>query len=86
MIIEKKTWPEYFKKILTGEKTYDFRLGDFECNPGDILVMKEWDPKTKEYTGREIKKEVGYVGKVKDLNFWPAEEVEKYGYQIISLK
>jgi hypothetical protein len=86
MIIEKKTWPEYFEKILSGEKTYDFRLGDFECNPGDTLLMKEWDPETKEYTGREISKVVGFVGKVKDLIFWPAEDVEKYGYQIISLK
>ncbi len=86
MIIEKKTWPEYFEKILSGEKTYDFRLADFECNPGDTLVMKEWDPQTEEYTGREISKIVGFVGKVKDLAFWPAEDVEKYGYQIISLK
>lgn len=86
MIIEKKTWPEYFEKILSGEKTYEFRLADFECNPGDILVMKEWDPQTGEYTGREISKTVGFVGKVKDLDFWPLEDVEKYGYQIISLK
>jgi hypothetical protein len=86
MIIEKKTWPEYFEKVLSGEKTYEFRLADFECQSGDTLILKEWDPATKEYTGREITKEVGYVGKTKNFNFWPKEDVEKYGYQIISLK
>ncbi len=56
MKIEKKVWPVYFEKILSGEKNYELRLGDFECNTGDILVLKEWNPETKEYTGRVIEK------------------------------
>lgn len=47
MRIEKKCWPEYFNKVLEGKKTFDFRLADFECKEGDILVLKEWDPNTK---------------------------------------
>ncbi|MBU3923860.1 MAG: DUF3850 domain-containing protein [Nanoarchaeota archaeon] len=86
MKIEKKIWPEYFQEILNGNKTYELRLADWECNEGDILVLKEWNPKTKTHTGRVIEKEVGFVGKIKNFNFWPKEDVEKYGYQIISLK
>jgi len=82
----KKVWPEYFQKILDGKKTYELRLADWKCNEGDILVLQEWDPETKEYTGREIEKEVTYVGKTKNMNFWPKEDVEKYGYQIIAFK
>ena len=82
----KKVWPEYFQKILDGKKTYELRLADWECNEGDILVLQEWDPETKEYTGREIEKEVTYVGKTKNMTFWPKEDVEKYGYQIIAFK
>jgi len=82
----KKVWPEYFQKILDGKKTYELRLADWDCNEGDILVLQEWDPETKEYTGREIEKEVTYVGKTKNMNFWPKEDVEKYGYQIIAFK
>lgn len=48
MIIEKKIVPVYFEKILSKEKTYEFRLNDFECQPGDILVLKEFDPDKKE--------------------------------------
>ena len=82
----KKIWPKYFQKILDGQKTFELRLADWECKEGDILVLQEWDPKAKKYTGREIEKEVTYVAKTKDMNFWPKEDVEKYGYQIIAFK
>ena len=82
----KKVWPEYFQKILDGKKTYELRLADWECSDGDILVLQEWDPVTKKYTGREIEKEVTYVGKIKHMAFWPKEDVEKYGYQIIAFR
>lgn len=84
MKIEKKIWPEYFQAILDGNKNYELRLADFNCSPGDTMLLKEWDPKTKEYTGRSVEKLVKYVGKTKDLNFWPEEQINKYGYQIIS--
>jgi ribosomal protein S17 len=86
MKIEKKVWPEYFQKILDGEKTFELRLADFECKKGDILVLREWNPKTKGYTGRTIEKEVTYVLKTKDVKFWPKEDIEKHGLQIISFK
>ena len=86
MKIEKKVWPKYFQLILDGKKTYELRLADFECNEGDLLVLKEWNPETKEYTGREIEKEVTYVGKTKNITFWSKEDIEKYGYQIISFR
>lgn len=86
MRIEKKVWPEYFKKIKSGDKTFELRLADWKCKIGDVLVLKEWDPKTKEYTGREIEKKVTYVIKTKDQKFWSKEEIEKYGLQVIGFK
>jgi len=86
MKIEKKVWPEYFQKILEGIKTFELRLADFECSPGDILVLKEWDPKTQQYTGKVLEKQVTYVSKTKDIKFWPKEDIEKHGFQIISFK
>ena len=44
--------------MFLGKKNYEFRLDDFEINEGDKLVLKEWDPKIKHYTGRKIEKEV----------------------------
>ena len=83
---KKKVRPEYFQSILDGKKTFELRLADWKCEDGDVLVLQEWDPKTEKYTGREIEKEVTYVIKTKDIKFWPQEDVEKYGLQIIAFK
>jgi len=85
MRIEKKIWPEYFDKIARGEKTFELRLADWECSPGDILVLREID-RDRNYTGREIEKEVTYVLKTKDVDLFSKEDVEKFGYQLISFK
>lgn len=85
MNIQKKTWPEYFQKILDGEKTFDVRVADFTCTPGDILVLQEWDPQTKEYTGREIEKEITYVVPLKQFTFWKQEDLDTYGLQVMGL-
>ncbi len=85
-IIKKKIWPEYFEAMASGKKKYELRLNDFEVNEGDTLVLEEWSPETKEYTGRKIEKRVTYVGRFKiDQLFWPKEQIEKKGIQIISL-
>ncbi|MCL5407015.1 MAG: DUF3850 domain-containing protein [Patescibacteria group bacterium] len=85
--IKKKIWPEYFDAVASGKKKFELRLNDFDVNEGDILLLEEWDPKTKEYTGRKVEKKVTFVGKFKiDQLFWPKEEIEEKGIQIISLE
>jgi len=46
-IIIKKIWPDKFD--LDKELTLDFRLADFDLEPGDEIIFKEWDPKTKQF-------------------------------------
>ena len=65
MTIKKKIWPEYFEAVVAGKKKYELRLNDFEVKEGDILLLEEWDPKLKKYTGRSVEKKVTYVGKFK---------------------
>ena len=84
--IEKKCWPSYFEKILSGEKTFDVRLADWKCDVGDILVLKEWKPKTKKFTGRILEKKITYIAKTKDFKFFTKKEIDKYGFQVIGFK
>jgi ribosomal protein S17 len=84
--VEKKIWPEYFQQIIDGSKKYEFRLADFDCTEGDILMLKEWDPTTETYSGRSIEKEITHVIKTKDKQPWSQEEIDKYGFQIISFE
>ena len=54
----------------------------------DILILKEWDPTTKDYTGREIRKKVTQVGhlNINDEKFWSKEQIDKFGFHIISIE
>ncbi len=85
-IIEKKIWPKYFELIKEGKKTFEIRLADFEINEGDILLLREWDPEKKEYTGRELKLKVTYVTNTKDQEHWSKEEINKYGLWVIGFR
>ncbi len=89
MVIKKKCWPEYFDAIASGKKKFEFRLADFEINDGDTLILQEYDPKTKTYTGRSAETTVTYVGKKtnpRDWTYnWTPEQIEKYGFYILSI-
>lgn len=86
MEITKKIWPRFFKDVKSGKKCFEFRLADFLCKEGDILVLREWNPRTKKYTGRKITKKVGYIAKFKGTEFWSKKDIEKHGFYIIGLK
>ena len=86
MKIRKKTWTEVFDNILSGEKTFDARLANFDCKPGDILVLEEYDPKIKKYTGRKIEKEITFVLNTKKQKYWSQSDINKVGLQIIAFK
>lgn len=87
MEIRKKCYPTYFKQVAAGNKTFEYRLADWEAHVGDSLILEEWDPETKNYTGQAVTKTIGYVLNLKDV---PAlhteEEINKNGFMVISLK
>jgi ASC-1-like (ASCH) protein len=86
-LVKKKILPEYFDAIASGKKTYELRLGDMVVAEGDTLLLQEWNENKKEYTGREISKEVTYVRKFMiDQLYWPQEEIMKKGLVVISIK
>lgn len=89
-IITKRILPVYFQEIIDGKKKFELRLGDFDIQEGDTLVLEEWttsDPNTREFTGRKIEREITHVSKFKieDLH-WDEEEIKNKGLQIISFK
>ena len=85
-IIKKKTWPEFFEKVKSGEKRFELRLADFEIEKGDELILKEWDPKEKNYTGRRIEKKIDYVYHFNIDDFGQGKEVIKKGLNVIQFE
>ncbi len=83
--IKKKCWPELFQLMLSGKKNAEIRLADFGLKAGDTLVLEEWDPRTKKYTGRKLQKRVKAVQKVDVSKFHSMEEIRKNGLYLIEL-
>ena len=48
-IHELKILPEYFKAQKAGKKNFEIRKNDRDYKVGDKLVLKEYDPKAKEF-------------------------------------
>lgn len=86
MVVKKKIWPEYFDLVSSGKKKFELRMNDFDVNEGDTIVLEEWDPKTKQYTGRKIEKKASYILKFKLNDFDQKEDIEKNGLVIIQME
>lgn len=59
--VTKKILPKYFRDVLDGLKTFELRKDEDDIQPGDTLVLKEWDPDEKSFTGWQVEKQVSYV-------------------------
>lgn len=81
--VRKKIWPKWFKIMKAKKKNVELRLADFNIKKGDILILEEWDPKKKEYTGKMLRKKVKRVIKFNPLDFYTAKEIKKYGCYLI---
>ncbi|HEY4518023.1 MAG TPA: DUF3850 domain-containing protein [Candidatus Paceibacterota bacterium] len=86
MRIEKKCWPEQFEGLISGERRLDLRLADFKVKAGDTLILREWDRRTRKYTGRELKRKVGEVLSVKPDPFYDEKIAKHYGFNVLLLE
>ncbi len=58
---ELKCWPDYFRAVKREAKTFDLRLNDRHYRVGDTVILKEYDPMTKKYSGLVCRRSVSYV-------------------------
>ncbi len=49
-----KIWPQQFMAVLGDQKKHEVRVNDRDFRESDEIMLKEWDPNTKSYTGRHI--------------------------------
>lgn len=56
-----KTWPEYFEAVWEGKKLFEVRKNDRHFRVGDQLCLREWNPGTREYTGRHVYTSVTFI-------------------------
>jgi hypothetical protein len=56
-----KTWPEYYKSIESGRKTFELRKNDRLFTEGDTVILQEFDPEEEKYTGKEMTFTLSYL-------------------------
>lgn len=56
-----KSWPICFKAVREGIKPFEVRVDDRNFQPGDFVVLEEWDSDQSRYTGRSIRREITFV-------------------------
>jgi hypothetical protein len=72
-----KVWPEFWDNLESGRKTFEIRIDDRGFGLGDTLLLREWRPVEKAYTGREVRRTVTHL-----LRNWRGIQS---GYVIMSL-
>jgi Domain of unknown function (DUF3850) len=58
---ELKSWVGLYEPIANGSKTHDLRVLDRNYKVGDVCLLREYEPTTKEYTGRQCLVEITYI-------------------------
>lgn len=56
-----KIWPQYFKAVRSGLKTFELRKNDRDYKVGDSIYFREWNPDTSEYTGDWTRAKITYI-------------------------
>lgn len=56
-----KCWPEFFGAVLAGAKRHELRLNDRGFAVGDTLTLREYDPASATYSGRECDVRVSWM-------------------------
>lgn len=85
-IIEKKIRPEFFRLVKSRKKNVETRLADFKISSGDVLILKEWNPKKNNYTGRVLRRKVRTVNRTYAHIIYSPADIKKYGLITIELK
>ena len=58
---ELKTVQPHFDHVRSGVKRAEIRRDDRDFAVGDVLVLREYDPTTDSYSGREVEARITHV-------------------------
>lgn len=56
-----KVWPEFFRPLIEGRKTFELRRNDRNFQEGDKLCLREWSPLLDNYTHDVTHRRITYV-------------------------
>ena len=82
---ELKSWPESFAAIRAGQKTHELRRADRDFQVGDVLLLREYDPKSERYSGQSLRVVITFM--TTEANSCAiSKQALAPGYSILSVK
>lgn len=81
--VEKKSVPESYNQVASGKRKLELRIADFPLAAGDTIVLKEYDPKTNQPTGRQTELKCKRVERINPLQFYDADAIKRNGLYVI---
>jgi hypothetical protein len=82
MVHELKTWEAYFNAVASGEKNFELRKNDRGFLVGHELLLREYSPDSKTYTGRTLRRKITFVLEGSEAGIFGL----KPGFCILALK
>ena len=61
MTHELKIHPKHYKDVLLGLKKIEIRLNDRNYQENDTLLLNEYNPTTRKYSGSQVTRKVDYI-------------------------
>ncbi len=86
MEVAKKSLPEFFSKYKSGKRCAEIRLADFDLRSGDAILLKEYNPKNRKFTGRKVRRKCRSVSKFNPLKHYSMAQLKKYGLYVIEFE
>ena len=56
-----KSWPKEFVSLVGRVKRHEVRRCDRDYQVGDWLMLREWNPETKKYSGNKLFREITHI-------------------------
>jgi len=80
-----KCHPQFFKDIASGKKQFEVRKNDRKYEVNDQITLREYDPISKKYSGKELDFSITYVlknfdGIKKNWVIMAIKQIENYHY------
>ncbi|MEV6643685.1 DUF3850 domain-containing protein [Amycolatopsis sp. NPDC051371] len=85
VVHELKSWPSFFRPIVDGCRMHELRRNDRYFNVGDQLILREYEPECKIYTGSTCLVEVSSITS-KDTPCAVSESALDPDFCILSIK
>ena len=76
---ELKCRPEFFTALKDGRKTFEIRRDDRGYRERDVLLLCEWDPSTRFFTGRQLRFRVVYITDYGQVPGWVVMGLVPFG-------